>query len=272
MFLQGLASLLPGLRGANGTAADRGGRREPTPIAVDPDAFNMACTIRINNSRAQNIEARICHCNRGFVRIVSPQWILAESRVEVVFGRQSVNGRVTYCTAQNDSYAIGVDYGQPKYRCDPRIPVDLEAKLFVPGAHAPMAIGIFDVSAAGLGLVVPSSLVVGSQVTVEVPDGKIVGAVCYCMRTESSYRVGFAMERFTPTAGIRSSPHTARRDQIGEKVLSSALAKFQSKKRGMDLLAETHSFPEPDFSERLAGTQYQRTDYHDRQSADRWQS
>jgi hypothetical protein len=81
-------------------------------------------------------------------------------------------------------------------RAEPRIPVDLEAKLHVTGDEPPIAGRVVNISASGFGLEVDYEVPAGELAYAELEIGCAFGEIRHCSKIGDRFRVGLKLDEF----------------------------------------------------------------------------
>lgn len=202
----------------------------PTSIAPEIDSAShleipVGLEVRGQNGR---VAASVRRVNAGFIQLSSPVYLLKDTRLYVIFDRQRIEIEVVYCKPESsDRYLIGARMNpEPNgsMRREPRLPLDLAAKVTAAHLTAPITSRVVDMSRNGMGLTLPFELPVGTSVSVELRYGIAIGEVRHC--TEKSpgvWRVGLWMEEFVPRHEITAPL------QRTEETLESAVPKFMDR-------------------------------------------
>ena len=168
--------------------------------------LDLPCQIQFVNSPDTISEVRVRRVSHGFIKLFSRKKFPLEARVQIVFKGQEISGEITYCNAERDGYSVGATFGTPgSIRRELRVPVDLPALLTLPQCSAGMKARIADMSASGLGLLVPIEIAAGTGVAVDFAHGTAFGEIRHCVPQKGYYRAGLALEEFIPADGSKAS-------------------------------------------------------------------
>jgi hypothetical protein len=162
--------------------------------------FAIPVTIRLLDQMYEQVQAHIRRVNTGFFLIAAPLPLKPERRLEVRFDGRALECQVVYCQSESaNNYLLGVrmaQNGTDALRAEPRIPVDLEAKLHLPGGEAPVAGRVVNISASGLGLFFEKEVPTNEIAYVELQIGFAFGEIRHCTKSEAGYRVGLKLDEF----------------------------------------------------------------------------
>jgi hypothetical protein len=167
------------------------------PLAAE---FTIPVYVREMDNMQEPERAYIRRVNTGFFLIAAPIAIKPERRVEVVFEGRPIECQVVYChSGSADNYHLGVRMvlsNGEALRAEPRIPVDLEAKLHLPGTDPAVPGRVVNISASGLGLVLDKEVHANQPAYAEMEIGFAFGEIRHCSKVRSGYRVGMKLEEF----------------------------------------------------------------------------
>jgi PilZ domain len=170
-----------------------------TTAAAD---FAIPVELRLVDEMREHVRGHIRRVNTGFFLIASPVALKPERRLEVTFSGRRIECQVVYCQQEGpNTYALGIRMAQgggETLRAEPRIPVDLEAKLSMPGGDAPIPGRVVNISASGLGLVMTKEVPTGELAYAELEVGCAFGEIRHCSKTANGYRVGLKLDEFIP--------------------------------------------------------------------------
>jgi hypothetical protein len=166
--------------------------------------FAIPVTLRLLDEMHSQVHAQIRRVNTGFFLIASPMPVKPERRVEVSFDSRRIECQVVYCHPEGaDNFNLGVRMAHNNgdaLRAEPRIPVDLEAKVNLPGADLPIAGRMVNISASGLGLLLDKEVPTEELAYVELEIGLAFGEIRHCSKTQNGYRVGIKLDEFLSRA------------------------------------------------------------------------
>lgn len=161
--------------------------------------FSIPVSLRLVEEMQEQVRAHIRRVNTGFFLIASPVLIKPERRVEVLFETRRIECQVVYCHPGNaGSHLLGVrmsNHGEA-LRAEPRIPVDLEAKLNVAGVEGSIPGRVVNISASGIGLLLDREVPSDESAYAELEIGFAFGEIRHCSRSANGYRVGLKLEEF----------------------------------------------------------------------------
>ena len=161
--------------------------------------FSIPISLRLVDEMHEQAPAYIRRVNAGFFLIAAPVAVKPERRVEVLFETRCIECQVVYChPGSADNYHLGVrmtTHGEA-LRAEPRIPVDLAAKLSIAGVDAAVRGRAVNISASGLGLLLEKEVPSDEPAYAELEIGFAFGEIRHCSKTAGGYRVGLKLEEF----------------------------------------------------------------------------
>jgi hypothetical protein len=161
--------------------------------------FSIPINLRLIDEMQEQAPAYIRRVNAGFFLIGAPVAVKPERRVEVLFDARRIECQVVYChPGSTGDYHLGVrmtTHGEA-LRAEPRIPVDLAAKLNIAGVNAAVKGRAVNISASGLGLLLEREVPSDAPAYAELDIGFAFGEIRHCSKTASGYRVGLKLEEF----------------------------------------------------------------------------
>lgn len=162
--------------------------------------FAIPVTLRLLDEMYEQVPAFIRRVNTGFFLVAAPMPLKPERRLEIKFDGRGIECQVVYCQSESaNNYLIGVrmaQNGTEALRAEPRIPVELEAKLNLPGVEASIAGRVVNISASGLGLFFEKEVPTNEIAYVELQIGFAFGEIRHCTKTAAGYRVGLKLDEF----------------------------------------------------------------------------
>ncbi|HTU43703.1 MAG TPA: PilZ domain-containing protein [Bryobacteraceae bacterium] len=161
--------------------------------------FAIPVTLRLLDEKQSQVQAHIRRVNTGFFLIATPIALKAERRLEMLFDNRRIECQVVYCQPEGAGYNLGVRMAHNSseaLRAEPRIPVDLEAKVNIPGIELPIAGRVVNISASGLGLLLDREIPTDELAYVELEIGFAFGEIRHCSKTPSGYKVGLKLDEF----------------------------------------------------------------------------
>jgi hypothetical protein len=192
--------------------------------------FAIPITLRLLDEMHAQVDAHIRRVNTGFFLIGAPVHLKPERRVEIQFGGRRIECMVVYCHPEGaNTYNLGIRMAQSAgdaLRAEPRIPVDLQAKVNIAGVEAPVPGRVVNISASGLGLLLDKEIPTDQLAYVELEIGFAFGEIRHCSKTASGYRVGLKLDEFIS----REDEVLAARKRSDPSVPSTGIAKFFRRK------------------------------------------
>lgn len=181
--------------------------KEANGPAGDSMELDLPCQIQFLNSPETIADVRVRRVNHGFLKLFSRKKFPVDTRIQILFKGQVLKGEITYCNVERDGYSVGATFGGPgAIRRELRVPVDLPALLTLPQCSSGTKARIVDMSASGLGLLVPMEIAVGTGVAVDFAHGTAFGEIRHCVPQKGYYRAGLALEEFIPAEGSKARP------------------------------------------------------------------
>ncbi|MBV9761784.1 MAG: PilZ domain-containing protein [Acidobacteriaceae bacterium] len=162
--------------------------------------FAIPVTIRLLDQMYEQVAGHIRRVNTGFFLIAAPLPLKPERKLEIKFDGRAIECQVVYCQSESaNNYLLGVrmaQLGTEALRAEPRIPLELEAKLHLPGEEAGIVGRAVNISASGLGLFFDREVPTNEIAYVELQIGFAFGEIRHCTRSEAGYRVGLKLDEF----------------------------------------------------------------------------
>lgn len=170
--------------------------------------YNIPVRLDLRDGSEGSVGAFVRRVSTGFFQLSTPVFLQKDTRIEMRFGKQSIETEVIFCKGEpSGHYQAGVRLAMGlngAVRREPRFPVFLSAKIRSPIAPAPLSGRVIDISRSGLGVRVPASIPVGAGVVIEMDNGTAFGEVRRCVkRTESQWHIGVWLDEFISQADIR---------------------------------------------------------------------
>lgn len=192
--------------------------------------FAIPVTIRLLDQMYEQVQAHIRRVNTGFFLIAAPLPLKPERKLEVKFDGRAIECQVVYCQSESaNNYLLGVrmaQNGTDALRAEPRIPVDLEAKLHVPGSEPPIPGRVVNISASGLGLLFDREVPTNELAYVELQIGFAFGEIRHCSKSDAGFRVGLKLDEFIS----RENEILAARNRTAPPAAPSGLGRFFRRK------------------------------------------
>lgn len=162
--------------------------------------FAIPVTLRLLDEMHEHVRGHIRRVNTGFFLIAAPMLLKPERRVEINFEGRRIECQVVYCHPESAGiFHLGVRMAHANgdaLRAEPRIPVDLDAKLTIAGIELPIAGRVVNISASGLGLLLDQEVPGGELAYIELAIGFAFGEIRHCSKTAAGYRVGMKLDEF----------------------------------------------------------------------------
>jgi hypothetical protein len=191
--------------------------------------FAIPVTLRLLDEMRAQVHAHIRRVNTGFFLIAAPIPLKPERRLEIVFDSRRIECQVVYCHPEGADYNLGVRMAHSNseaLRAEPRIPVDLDAKVNIPGVELPIPGRVVNISASGLGLLLDREIPTQELAYVELEIGFAFGEIRHCSKTSSGYRVGLKLDEFLS----RDDEVLAARKRSEPESSPTGIAKFFRRK------------------------------------------
>jgi hypothetical protein len=197
----------------------------PSKAPAAPE-FAIPVSVRVIDELRGPVNALVRRVNTGFLLVAAPIALKPEKRVEVTFLDQRMETQVVYCLPQqsgNFHLGLRITHGSHEaLRAEPRIPVDLPAKLHLPGEEQPVGARVVNISASGFGLEVDGQVPAGELAYVECEVGFAFGEIRHCSKIGDRYRVGLKLDEFIS----RENEVLAARRRENPGASASGLARF----------------------------------------------
>lgn len=163
--------------------------------------FEMPVQLFAMDGARETITGRLRRVNNGFYQLRSTLFL--EPGRKIVLGLETcrVELEVVYCQRPE----LGPCYlgarviatAEAGIRKEIRLPVEIPAKVNVPGIFDHEDAIVVDISSSGLGLQIPSAVEVGSIISVDIGKGIVFGQVRHCIRKSSgAFQAGITIEEF----------------------------------------------------------------------------
>jgi hypothetical protein len=176
--------------------------------------FSIPVQLQLRDGVREQLRAQIARVNTGFLLLRSPMALEAGREVEVFYLQRHIACQTVYCHPQADgSYRVGVrmlEGTNGALRVERRIKLDAAGVLNTAALPSPTPVRIIDMSSSGLGVRLPSSIVVGDPAYVELEHGVAFGEIRHCEKMEEGYRAGLFIEEFISRTPGMINPWTAQ--------------------------------------------------------------
>jgi len=200
----------------------------PMPRTKVGANFNIPVDLDLREGNGEIISAHLVQVNTGFFQLSSPVFLQSNTIIDITFDRQRLEVEVVFCKADyRNGYAVGARLMaglNGEIRREPRIPIELNARLTTSDLPGSMPAKVVDISRSGLGLKVPRDIPAGVGVIVELQSGIAFGEVRHCSKkAKDSWRVGLSLDEFishrdrvkSPNSGLSESSGTSSIPFIG---------------------------------------------------------
>jgi PilZ domain len=188
----------------------------PSKATAAPE-FAIPVTLRQLDEMRDQVKAHVRRVNTGFLLVAAPVAFKTERRVEVMFLDRRIETQVVYCLPQeagNFHLGLRMTHGNDEaLRAEPRIPVELAAKLHLAGEDLPVTGRVVNISASGFGLDVECEVPSGELAYVELEIGFAFGEIRHCSKIGDRFRVGMKLDEFIARENeVLAARHRENRD------------------------------------------------------------
>ncbi len=164
-------------------------------------SFNIPVDLDLREGKSSTISGHLLHVNTGFFQISSPVYLQSSTIIDILFQRQRLEVEVVFCKADDHSgYTVGARLMaglNGETRREPRIPIEISARLSTPDSPDAIPAKVVDLSRSGLGLKVPRPLHQGTGVVVQLQSGIAFGEVRHCtQKSKDVWNVGLSLDEF----------------------------------------------------------------------------
>lgn len=164
-------------------------------------SFNIPVDLDLRDGNDELVSAHLLQVNTGFFQLSSPVYLQSNTVIDIYFDRQPFEVEVVFCKADDrDGYAVGARLMaglNGEARREPRIPVEISARVTTSGSPGSIPAKVVDISRSGLGLKLSRSIPVGSGAIVELQSGIAFGEVRHCsLKAKDTWRVGLSLDEF----------------------------------------------------------------------------
>lgn len=173
----------------------------PIQRAKSGASFNIPVDLDLRDKNGEKVSAHLLQVNTGFFQLSAPVFLQSNTVIDILFDRQRLEVEVVFCKADDrNGYSVGARLMaglNGEIRREPRIPVELNARLTcsdMPGATLGKVV---DISRSGLGLKVSRNIPAGVGVIVELQSGIAFGEVRHSsQRGKDTWRIGLSLDEF----------------------------------------------------------------------------
>jgi hypothetical protein len=163
--------------------------------------FNIPVELDLREAHGETISAHLLQVNTGFFQLACPVFLQSNTTIDISFDRQRREVEVVFCKADHRiGYLVGARLMaglNGEIRREPRIPIEISARLTTSDLPGSIPAKVVDISRSGLGLRVPRNIPVGVGVIVELHSGIAFGEVRHSSKkTKDSWRVGLSLDEF----------------------------------------------------------------------------
>jgi hypothetical protein len=163
--------------------------------------FNIPVALDLREGNGETIAAHLIQVNIGFFQLSSPVYLQSNTLIDIIFDRQRLEVEVVFCKADDrDGYAVGARLLagiNGETRREPRIPIEISARLTTSDLPGSIPARVVDISRSGLGLKVPRNIPAGVGVIVELQSGIAFGEVRHCSKKgKESWQIGLSLDEF----------------------------------------------------------------------------
>lgn len=185
-------------------------------------SFNIPVELDLREGKGQTVSAYLIQVNTGFFQLSSPVFLQSNTLIDILFDRQRLEVEVVFCkTDDRSGYAVGARLlagVNGEIRREPRIPIEINARVTTSDLPASIPAKVIDISRSGLGLRVPRNIPVGVGVIVELQSGIAFGEIRHCNKQgKDSWRVGLSLDEFI------SHRDREKKSPVGESSESSSI-------------------------------------------------
>lgn len=164
-------------------------------------SFNIPVELDLREGHGQTVSAHLVQVNTGFFQLSSPVFLQSNTIIDIIFDRQRLEVEVVFCKADDrNGYAVGARLMpgvNGEIRREPRIPIEINARLTTADLPGSIPAKLVDISRSGLGLRVPRDIPPGVGVIVELQSGIAFGEVRHSSKKgKDSWRVGLSLDEF----------------------------------------------------------------------------
>lgn len=164
-------------------------------------SFNIPVDLDLREGKGQTVPAHLIQVNTGFFQLSSPVFLQSNTLIDIMFDRQRLEVEVVFCKSDDRSgYVVGARLLaglNGEIRREPRIPIEISARLTTSDLPGSMPAKVVDISRSGLGLKVPRNIPMGVGVIVELQSGIAFGEVRHCSNQgKDTWRIGLSLDEF----------------------------------------------------------------------------
>ena len=171
--------------------------------------FRIPVELDLREDHGKTVNAVLAQVHTGFFQLFSPVFLQSNTMIDIIFDRQRLEVEVVFCKADaSQGYSVGtrlIAGLNGEARREPRMPVDMPARITAPDFVSPVSGRLVDISRSGLGLRVPTEILPGSGLVVELHSGIAFGIVKHSSRKaplkgpvkgKDFWHIGISLEDF----------------------------------------------------------------------------
>lgn len=163
--------------------------------------FNIPVALDLREGSGETVSAHLIQVNTGFFQLSSPVFLQSNTVIDIIFDRKRLEVEVVFCKSdERHGYIVGARLMaglNGEIRREPRIPIEISARVTTSNMPGSMPAKLVDISRSGLGLRVPQNIPTGIGVIVELNSGIAFGEVRHCSKKgKDTWRVGLSLDEF----------------------------------------------------------------------------
>ncbi len=162
--------------------------------------FNIPVELDLREGSRETVSAHLIQVNTGFFQLSLPVFLQSTTVIDIIFERKRLEVEVVFCKSdERQGYIAGARLMaglNGEIRREPRIPIEISARLTTSDLPGSMPAKLVDISRSGLGLKVPRNIPTGVGVIVELHSGIAFGEVRHCSKKGNVWRVGLSLDEF----------------------------------------------------------------------------
>lgn len=163
--------------------------------------FHIPVHLDLREGSGKTVAGHLIQVNTGFFQVSVPVFLQSSTVIDIVFDRQRLEVEVVFCKADDrNGYVVGARLMaglNGEIRREPRIPVEIAARVTTSDMPGSVPGKLVDISRSGLGLKVPRNIPTNTGVIVELHSGIAFGEVRHCSKSgKDMWRVGLSLDEF----------------------------------------------------------------------------
>ena len=163
--------------------------------------FHIPVNLDLREGSRETVAGHLIQVNTGFFQISVPFFLQSSTVIDLIFDRQRLEVEVVFCKADDrNGYVVGARLMaglNGEIRREPRIPVEIAARVTTSDMQGSVPGKLVDISRSGLGLKVPRNIPPGVGVIVELNSGIAFGEVRHCGKSgKDTWRIGLSLDEF----------------------------------------------------------------------------